>query len=415
METVRELAGKISEVVNPERMDSSVDGELSLLIKPVSADCNMRCEYCFYRRPTDPYRSHERHIMDDMTLQTMIARYMKAAGRCASFGWQGGEPLLAGIDFFKKVVHYQQLHGLPAQMVGNNLQTNGLLINEEWAKFFRQYNFFIGVSLDGPEEYHHCYRHSANGDDGFQQTMKGIRTLRDHHVGFSILSVVNDVTAKKPGDLYDFFIRNGLDRLQFIPCLEINRETGKAERHSVTVEDYRDFLCTLFDVWYNNGRPIASIRLFENILAIYMGKDPEICAFMDRCGSYVVIEFNGDVYPCDFFVEEQWVLGNLRETSITDIMKKRKRREFNSRKRQRSPGCNPCEWNFICHYGCQHYRSPAGENYFCHAYGEFFRYTRRRFETLAGNLLEAEPEGSRNPKRTPVQSHHDAEKGRQSG
>jgi uncharacterized protein len=117
---------------------------------------------------------------------------------------------------------------------------------------------------------------------------------------------------------------NGLDRLQFIPCLAINGETGKAERHSVAVEDYRDFLCTLFDVWHNHGRPVSSIRLFENILAIYMGMDPEICAFKDRYGSYVVIEYNGDVYPCDFFVEEQWVLGNLRETSFTDIMKKRK-------------------------------------------------------------------------------------------
>lgn len=392
-----------------------MDDELSLLIKPVSADCNMRCEYCFYRRPTDPYRSTERHIMDDLTLRTMISRYMRSAGRSASFGWQGGEPLLAGIDFFKRVVNYQQIYGLPAQLVGNNLQTNGLLIDAEWAKLFRQYNFFIGVSLDGPEECHNFYRRSADGADGFQQTLRGIRTLREHLVEFSILAVVNDVTAKRPEELYSFFLQNGLDRLQFIPCLDFDRESGKAAPHSVTVEDYRDFLCTLFDLWYNRGRPTASIRLFENILAVYIGWEPEICAFKDRCGSYAVVEYNGDVYPCDFFVEEPWLLGNLRESSIADLLKKRKLREFNNRKAQQAAGCTPCEWNFICHFGCQHYRTSAGENYFCPAYREFYQYTRQRFETLAGSLSKADLEGAGNPGRSPLPSRHDTEKTRQSG
>jgi uncharacterized protein len=415
METVPGLARKIPEALYPERIEPSVDDELSLLIKPVSADCNMRCEYCFYRRPTDPYRSDERHIMDDQTLRTMISRYMKSAGRSASFGWQGGEPLLAGIDFFRRVVNYQQLCGLPGQLVGNNLQTNGLLIDAEWAKLFRQYNFFIGVSLDGPEECHNFYRRSADGADGFRQTLRGIRTLREHGAEFSILSVVNDVTAKRPEELYSFFLRNGLDRLQFIPCLEFDRLTGKPAPHSVAVGDYRDFLCTLFDLWYNHGRPTASIRLFENILAVYMGREPEICAFKERCGSYAVVEYNGDLYPCDFFVEEPWLLGNLRESSIADLLKKRRRREFNNRKAQQASGCASCEWNFICHHGCQHYRTPTGENYFCPAYREFFRYTQRRFETLAENLLKAESRGSRNPERTPSQWHRDAEKAGQHG
>ena len=369
-----------------------MENELSLLIKPVSADCNMQCRYCFYRRPGDPYRSEERHLMDDLTLKTMISGYMKSAGRAASFGWQGGEPLLTGIDFFKRVVAYQQSYGLSAQRVSNNLQTNGLLLNDEWAKFFRQYNFFIGVSLDGPEEYHDHYRYSVNGDHGFQRTIKGIRTLRDNQVEFSILTVVNDVTAKKPTELYDFFIGNGFYRLQFIPCVEMNSDTREVQGYSVKVEDYRDFLCALFDVWYNNGRPVASIRLFENILAVYMGIEPEICSFRNRCGSYVVVEYNGDVYPCDFFVEAQWVLGNLLETPLPDMMKKRKRREFNSRKMQQSSGCNTCEWNFICHFGCQHYRTAAGENYLCAAYREFFRYTERRFSALGKNLSKAHSE-----------------------
>jgi uncharacterized protein len=361
-------------------------GELSLLIKPVSADCNMRCSYCFYRREGDPYRSVERHIMDDMTLRTMIAQYMKSAGRCASFGWQGGEPLLTGIDFFKRAVGYQERYGLSAQLVSNNLQTNGTLLNEEWARFFRQYNFFIGVSLDGPEEYHNHYRHSLRGENSFHRTMEGIQTLKNHQVDFSILTVVNDVTVKKPRELYTYFIKNGLCNLQFIPCVELDRDTQEVKGYSVAVADYRDFLCSLFDVWYNNGKPAASIRLFENILAIYMGMEPEICAFKDQCGSYVVIEYNGDVYPCDFFVEDEWALGNLLITPIHEIRNNKKVQTFNSRKREQSSDCAACAWNYICHFGCQHYRPYKGENYLCGAYKEFFCYTERRFNRLKENI-----------------------------
>ena len=356
--------------------------QLSLLIKPVSADCNMRCKYCFYIRPGDPYRSEGRHLMDDRTLRTMISSYMKSAGKCASFGWQGGEPLLAGIDFFKRVAEYQQSYGLSAQLVSNNLQTNGLLLNDEWAKFFKRYNFFIGVSLDGPEEYHNAYRHALNGLDSFRQTMKGIQTLRNHQVEFSILTVVNDITVKKPAELFQFFIRNGLYHLQFIPCVEMNRETQEMKGYSLSVPDYKDFLCTLFDVWYNKGKPIASIRLFENILAVYMGIDPEICAFHNECGSYVVVEYNGDVYPCDFFVEEDWMAGNLLETPVHEMMNGPKLQAFNRRKIQQSSGCSNCEWNFICHFGCQHDRLVNGMNYLCEAYREFFSYTQKRFHLL---------------------------------
>ncbi|MHB8909944.1 MAG: SPASM domain-containing protein [Syntrophales bacterium] len=184
----------------------------------------------------------------------------------------------------------------------------------------------------------------------------------------------------------EFFIDNGLNRLQFIPCVEINGETGAPEEYSVTAGQYRDFLCTLFDEWYNNGHPAASVRLFENILALYLGREPELCAFKDRCGSYVVVEYNGDVYPCDFFVEERWMLGNLPETPIGDMMKKRKRREFNNRKRAQTSGSSACEWNFLCHFGCQPYRSSAGGNYLCGAYREFFRYTGQRFHALAKSI-----------------------------
>jgi uncharacterized protein len=362
-----------------------VAGSLSLLVKPVSADCNMACAYCFYRRPTDPYLAPERHLMDEATLRAMIAGYMKSAGPAAAFGWQGGEPLLAGLPFFEKVVALQQACGLPGQLVGNNLQTNGLLIDGAWARFFKKYNFFVGVSLDGPAELHNRYRLTAGGGPAFERTLAGIETLRGAGVDFSILTVVNDLTAQKPAALYEFFVGRGFDRLQFIPSLDLDAE-GRVQPWSVTAGAYRDFLCALFDAWYNHGRPRASIRLFENLLAIYLGRSPEVCAFHERCGSYLVVEHNGDVYPCDFFVERGWLIGNLRQTPLAELLKKRRRREFNDRKKVGAPGCAGCEWNFVCRHGCQHYRLPTGENAFCGAYREFFRYSRSRFEALRNSL-----------------------------
>lgn len=362
--------------------------ELSLLVKPVSADCNMRCHYCFYLRPHDPYRSEEHRRMDDLTLRSMISGYMKSAGRTASFGWQGGEPLLAGLDFFKRVVAYQQRYGGSGQLVSNNLQTNGLLLNEAWAKFFKAYNFFIGISLDGPEAYHNAYRHTLDNTNGFDETMRGIETLRKHQVEFSLLTVINDITAKRPAELYQFFLKNGFHFLQFIPCVEFDREDQKVKGYSVKVEDYRDFLCQLFDLWFNRGKPVVSIRLFENILAIYMGLEAEICAFRDRCGTYVVVEYNGDVYPCDFFVEEEWKAGNLCKTPIERIVDGERIKEFNRRKSVQSSGCDRCHWNFICHSGCQHYRMPDGKNYLCGAYKDFFSYTEGRFQLLKREFLK---------------------------
>jgi len=358
-------------------------GGLSLLLKPVSADCNMRCQYCFYLRATDPYRSSTGHIMDDLTLRTMISGYMKSSRRCASFGWQGGEPLLAGLDFFKRVVAYQAHYGQPGQLVSNNLQTNGTLLDEAWARFFQQYNFFLGVSLDGPEEYHNRYRYFTDGKGSFNRTMTGIGILRTHQVDFSVLTVINNVTAEKPDELYNFFIRNGLHYLQFIPCVESERSTGKMREYSVGADQYGDFLCVLFDVWYNRGKPLVSIRLFENVLAIFMGLEPEICAFKNRCGSYAVIEYNGDVYPCDFFVENQWLSGNLLKSPIDELFQNQRLQTFHDAKIRQSSDCQACEWNFICHFGCQHYRLANGKNYLCTAYKQFYRYTHKRFRKLA--------------------------------
>lgn len=356
----------------------------SVLIKPVSADCDERCVYCFYRRPSNPYINSSSHRMNAEVLSSFIFQYLTISPEEASFCWQGGEPMLAEIDFFKKVIELQIKHGSPGQVIGNVLQTNGLLIDEEWAKFFKEYNFFLGVSLDGPEELHDPYR----GKGTFKKVMEALNILRTYGMEFNILSVVSDLTVQEPDKLFDFFLSQKLCHLQFIPCVEMDYRTGEMTSFSVKPDEYGKFLCRLFDRWYNEGMMDISIRLFDNILMAYLGQEPEICEFKKKCGCYVVLEYNGDIYPCDFFVEKKWCLGNLMETSLEEIITNDKASRFSLLKSVHRE-CLECPWNFICNYGCPRYReSEEGKSYLCKAYRLFFEYSQGSFESLAKKSKE---------------------------
>lgn len=376
-------------VHNKEVSSKEIGQNFGLLIKPSSAECNLRCEYCFYRdRSSDPYRDTVFRRMSDQVLESMISQYLHFVGKFSSFSWQGGEPLLMGIDFFKRVIELQEKHGFPGQLIGNTIQTNGTLITHELADLFHRYNFLIGISLDGPEEYHDLYRKDAKGQGSFKRVMEGISTLKEHKVEFNILAVVNDVTVHKPDETYSFFVENGFGYLQYIPVVEFDKETHRLTPHSVDANNYGDFLCRLFDLWYNKGEPIVSIRMFDNILAVYAGLKPESCMFMERCGTYAVVEYNGDVYPCDFFVEPSMFLGNLMEVPLENIVHNRKMRHFSAQKRQKATGnkCLECEWEFICHFGCQHHRIDGKADQLCQSYAKFFQYSQERFKMLAKRL-----------------------------
>ncbi len=364
---------------------NTIGRQFSLLIKPTSADCNLNCEYCFYhQRPSDPYKSDTVHKMSDEVLNTIISQYLDITGQYGAFSWQGGEPLLMGVDFFKKVVLLQQTYGYKGQYVGNSVQTNATLINDDFAKLFHEYNFLLGISLDGPKEIHEYYR----GKGTFQSVMEGISILKKHKVEFNILSVVNDLTSQKADVLYKFFLENGFHYLQFIPAVEFDKTSGQPTDFSVSPKDYGDFLCKLFDLWYNNGNPVVSIRTFDNIANIYAGIRSEACIFMKECGNYAVIEYNGDVYPCDFFVEEPLLLGNILKTSLIEIINSQKMLDFSRKKCNFDvfEDCKTCDYNFICYCGCQHYRYNDKMDYLCPAYKQFFSYTEIRFKMLAERL-----------------------------
>jgi len=362
--------------------------QIELLIKPVSYDCNLNCKYCFYKKTSCLYPGKD-HCMEEDVLEKLISESMiySDGGPCV-FSWQGGEPLLAGVDFFEKVVELQKKYGRSGQLVSNSVQTNGIMLNDEWIRLFREYNFFIGISLDGPPDVHNHYRLYPSGKASFKRVTEGINLLKKGNVKFNILSTIGRETARDPQRTYKFFLSQGLFYLQFIPA--VDRKNGRMADFSITPEQYGNFLCGLFNAWWNNKNPLASIRVFDNILEILLQREPSSCMFKTQCGKYIVVEFNGDVYPCDFFVEKKWKLGNIFEMSIRELFKKA-RWQFGKLKKTIPPDCQECKWNFICHNGCLWFRwvkngKVKEKDYLCESYKKFFSYTMERFEKLRNRV-----------------------------
>lgn len=363
----------------------------SLLIKPAGPDCNLACEYCFYRSKSALYPDTPRPRMSEQVLESMIRQYLSLSGPQAAFGWQGGEPLLMGLDFFRKAVEFQKKYGKPGQRLANGMQTNGVLLDDEWARFLRDYRFLVGLSLDGPPEMHDVYRQTANGRGSHARVMDALKSLKRYNVEFNALVVLNPVNVKQPERLYDYFLENQIYHLQFIPLAELDK-TGKVASFSITAEQYGDFLCAVFDRWLVDGKPTAYIRLFDEMLIRYVRGEFPSCTLRDSCDSYVVIEHNGDVYACDFFVEKGWHLGNLLETPLEEIVQSKKRQGFAARKRNVSALCRQCPWLSFCYGGCPKYRLIAGGsitsvNYFCQAYRRFFEHSKATYERMRERFL----------------------------
>jgi uncharacterized protein len=368
----------------------------SILVKPASADCNLHCTYCFYHdRPTDPYLEVKgRHIMDDATLQVLIREGMRLMPQVATFGWQGGEPTLTGIDFFQRVVQYQQQFGRSGQSVCNGVQTNATLIDDQWAELFAHYNFLLGVSLDGPKHWHDHYRIAVNGHGSYDRVMDSIEILRRHRAEFNILTVVNHITGDYADEIFGFMIEHDFGYLQFIPCVERDPATGQLTDFSVRPQQFGDFMCRIFDLWYNDGQPETSVRLFDNLLLAYAGHGPQVCQFQEECGDYVVVEYNGDVYPCDFYVRKHLYLGNLHQQPLDEMARCETAVAFRKRKRSGDPACDACPWRHICNHGCPLMRdnNPSEHtNYLCSAYQQIFAYADRRLEQLSARIPPPPP------------------------
>lgn len=348
----------------------------SLLIKPASAVCNLDCAYCFYLdREADPYQQLPERRMTLETLERLVDTYLFYSFPHATFAFQGGEPTLAGLPFFEKLVEFQKRYGRDGQEVSNALQTNAVLLDDAWAQLFREYHWLLGVSLDGPEEINDLYRYNKAGHGTWRQVMRGVECLQRNRVEFNILCVLSPANVGRARELYRFYRSLGVDHVQFIPLAEFDGG-GNPLPYTITAEQYGQFLVELFECWWPDRRKMR-IRFFDNIAEAVAGQKPGSCTMHETCDSYVVVEYNGDIYPCDFFVEKGWKLGNLNLDSWAEVARRTRRLNFASKKTLAHPECQKCEYQAICHGGCPKFRQGRQGrfedlDYFCAAYKRIY-------------------------------------------
>jgi len=361
--------------------------EFSLLIKPASADCNMRCRYCFYLEKSALYPEDKVHRMKDATLERIISSYMKTSQGCYTFGWQGGEPTLMGLDFFKKVVDLQKRYGKAGSIVYNGLQTNATLIDDDFARHFSDYKSLLGVSLDGPRYIHDHYRKFTGGHGTFDRVMRGIEILRRNNVEFNILVLVNDFNVNKAAEVYRFLVDSGFYFHQYIPCVEFDSQYS-LEPFSINGEQWGSFLIELFNQWYPRDIYKVSIRLFDSILNHLIGRKATICHMEDNCNQYLVVEHNGDVYPCDFFVREDLKLGNIKDNSWEDLISSAAYLDFGKAKSSYSFICSSCQYLKYCYGDCLKHRN-FNPNYskklssLCSGWKMFYKHSLEIFKEIA--------------------------------
>ncbi|MGC9317222.1 MAG: anaerobic sulfatase maturase [Armatimonadota bacterium] len=364
---------------------------LTTLIKPAGPDCNLACTYCFYRDKAALYPDSARHRMSDETLRELVRKYMNYHDEMVPFAWQGGEPTLMGLDFYKRAVRYQQLYGRPGQSVSNSIQTNAILLDDPaWARFLHEYHFLVGASIDGPAEVHDAFRVTHDGRGSHARVVAAIETLLAHEVEVNILAMVQPENVHRPAETYEYLLSLGVDFLQFIPLAEPAPSGKGLAEFSIDPLDYGRFLCETFDLWAAERPRPAYVRMFDDMLAVVMGHPHPTCMFGPECGRYFVVEHNGDIYACDFFVEPQWYYGNIHEMRLHHIPRLERYREFRDRKTAGLTECAECEWFELCHGGCPKYRVMLGDarrpTYFCESYRMFFEHACDALEQMAKRL-----------------------------
>lgn len=350
---------------------------VSLLIKPVSSACNMRCAYCFYHDVAGSREVADFGKMSFDTLEIIMRQVFDIAEHMVSFGWQGGEPTLAGLEFFEKAIELQKKYNKNRIQVQNAIQTNGLALDEKWAKLLHDNKFLVGLSLDGGKAIHDKYRLDAQGNGTFERVIKAARLMDLHHVEYNILTTVNKEVAENIEKIYYLFKKHKFNFLQFIPCLD--GYDGKAQEFSLTPTLYGDFLKRLFKLWYvdlNKGAPV-SIRYFDNLAMMLAGYPPESCGMSGVCASYYMIEANGGVYPCDFYVTDEWLLGNVQDGLLEEMRVNETAVRFLEVSKQVPDDCKACRHYMICRGGCRRNREPISlgqntKNSLCEAFMAFF-------------------------------------------
>ena len=362
---------------------------ISMLIKPASSLCNLRCGYCFYHDEAVKRASQSYGIMSRETLENIVKKTFETASGSITFAFQGGEPTLAGIDFYLYLFELCGFYNAEKKIAVNyTLQTNGVLPSEDecWAEMFGRHKFLIGLSVDGTKDIHDGARVDADGVGSYKYITGAVRNFKKHGVEFNILTVVNAVTAKNIVKIYKFYKSQGWRHIQFIPCLDPLGEQPFTREKSLTPQRYLFFLKNLFDLWYGdavNG-DYVSVRQFDNLTGMFAGFAPESCGMLGRCAIQFVIEADGGVYPCDFYALDDYLLGNINERDIgfKEISESGRAREFIQSSFARGVNCAACKWRSVCRGGCARYKR-NGEYIYCGETREFFDYAGERFIKLS--------------------------------
>ncbi len=385
-----------------------------ILTKPIGPICNLDCKYCFYLEKEALYPDVSKWAMPDDVLETYVRQYIEAqSADTVHFAWQGGEPTLLGVEFFRKVVQLQSKYA-DGKTIENALQTNGTLLDAAWGEFLSERRWLIGVSIDGPREVHDAYRVDKGGKPTFDRVMRGMEVLQTYRVEFNTLTTVHCANSKRPLDVYRFLRENGSGYMQFIPIVERiaqgTTQNGLAlvspnfvneaavAPWSVKPEEYGRFLCSIFDEWVQRDVGRVFVQIFDVSLEIWMKMEPSLCVFRKTCGAALAMEHSGDVYSCDHFVYPENKLGNIMETGLSALADSQQQRKFGADKNDTLPKyCRECEVRFACNGECPKHRflsTPDGEpglNYLCAGYKMFFKHIDPHMRFMANELSNQRP------------------------
>jgi len=372
--------------------------EFQVMVKPIGALCNLDCGYCYYLEKSELYPDVRVSRMADDLLEHYIVQHIEASPKkLILFSWHGGEPTILGLDYFRRIVALQSKYRPPGRRIINCIQTNGTLLDDDWCRFLGEEGFQVGLSLDGPKDLHDGYRVTKRGKATHKQVVWAFRLLKKHRVACDVLCVVHNRNVRQPSGVYRFFRELGVQYLQFLPLVSRQGDSGVSEA-TVPAEAYGAFLCTIFDNWVRRDMGRIMIQNFEEALRPYLGVDHALCVSRETCGNIVVIEHNGDFYSCDHFVNPEHRLGNIRETSMVEMLESQGQTDFGLRKRDSLPRyCRTCDVLGSCNGGCpkdRFARTPDGEenlNYLCPGLRLFHAHSRPYLRKWARLRRAGEP------------------------
>lgn len=385
---------------------------LYVMLKPVGASCNLRCKYCYYLEKASLYKHSPTRTLTESLLESFTKEYIEAQSMNeVLFTWHGGETMMRPLSFFKKAVEYQKKYGF-GRRISNTIQTNGTMITDEWCEFLKENNWLVGVSIDGPEDFHDEYRRGINNAPSWKKVMKGIEKLNKYGVQWNAMAVVNDYNADYPLEFYNFFKEIGCHYIQFAPIVEriVNHADGRhlaslqdpedapLADFSVTPKQWGNFLCAIFDEWVKQDVGKTYVEIFDCTLANWVGETPGICIFAKECGHAGVMEFNGDVYSCDHFVFPEYRLGNVKQKTLIEMLYGEQQQKFSLLKHASLPRqCKECEWEFACHGECpknrfvrDRYGNP-GLNYLCEGYKMFYKHVAPYMDYMKKEYMNQRP------------------------